>query len=424
MRKIICLLLISMFIIPAFAADWSMYKNDLSHSGYTGDTVKPPLNLKWTKDLGSETDSSPVIVGEVLYIGSSFGIHALDIRSGQELWKYRTNGFVKSVPTVVNGILYVGGDDKQFYAIDTGNGTLKWVNKKVLQGFTSSPSIVDNVIYAIPKDGTFYAFDINNGEIIWSKLIGKIVESSPAAGEGIITFGTDGGLIVALDPATGKEKWHYDAGANDFKSSPLISNGTVFIGSNDGSMYALSTDKGTFKWKYSTSGNIESSPSIRNGVIYFGSKDSNFYAVDAVTGKLKWEFSNSGPVVSTPAISNDVVYFGTTSNFIYALDANSGQLLWRNSTGKKDTDYITSPALSGNMLFTATHKGVVYAYSSQTQAAIAETTSTVTVHETQVIPINISPTSSTQETKKSPGFESPVLIFLIMAIFGIYLKKK
>jgi len=51
MRIIIGLLLVSMLITPALAADWSMFKKDLSHSGYTDDVIKPPLNLKWTKDL-------------------------------------------------------------------------------------------------------------------------------------------------------------------------------------------------------------------------------------------------------------------------------------------------------------------------------------------------------------------------------------
>jgi hypothetical protein len=66
MRLIIILLFASMLIIPSIAADWSMFKNDVSHSGYRDDVVNPPLTLKWTKDLGFETDSSPVIVNDVL----------------------------------------------------------------------------------------------------------------------------------------------------------------------------------------------------------------------------------------------------------------------------------------------------------------------------------------------------------------------
>jgi outer membrane protein assembly factor BamB len=429
MRKILCLLLISMLITPAFAADWSMFRNDVSHSGYTGDVINAPPSLKWTKDLGFETDSSPVIVNDVLYIGSTFGIFALDAKTGIELWRYHTNGFVKSVPAVSNGVVYFGADDRKFYAIDTKNGTLKWMNDKSLDGYTASTAVVGNLVYALPKDGSFYAFDTGNGEMIWTTLVGKIAESSPAIGEGIIAFGTDGGTIVALDALTGKQKWSYDAGVSDIKSSPVIADGTVIIGSNDGSIYALTAEKGNIKWKYSTGDNVESSPSIKNGVVYVGSKASSFLAIELATGKLKWKFPHSGQVISAPAISNNVVYFGTRNQFIYGLDINSGTVLWKNSTGENDKDHITSPAISGNVLYAATHSGIVYAYSSGMEAAqtptITITSAAAPTVTSPAIPVstNVS-TPEPEKTRKSPGFEYPVFVLLILLVIGIYNKKK
>ena len=422
---IISLIFISMLVVPAFAADWSMFKNDPSHSGYTADVVNPPLTLKWVKALGFETDSSPVIVNNVLYIGSTFGIHALDITSGTELWKFPTNGFVNSVPAVSNDIVYFGADDRKFYALNARDGTLLWVNDKAMDGYTASAAVANNIVYAMPKDGSINAFDPGNGKIIWSKLIGKVSESSPAIGEGIIAFGNNGGNIVALDALTGKEKWHYETQLIEIKSSPVIADGIIIAGSNDGSVYAITTDRGTLKWKFSTNNNVESSPSVKNGIVYFGSTDSNFFALDVLTGKVIWKFPNSGSVLSGPAISNDVVYFGTRNNFIYAIDANSGKMLWKNSTGDNDKDYITSPAISGNMLFAATHSGLLYAYSSGTIAA-----STPVVKETISSPIvtqTASPTAAAvkpSETKESPGIGFPVSVLLILAVFGMYHKKK
>ena len=428
MRKILCLILLSMLIMPAFAADWSMFKNDVSHSGYTNDAVNPPLTLKWTKNLGFETDSSPVIVNDVLFIGSTYGVFALDAKTGKEIWRFQTESFVSSVPAVSNGVIYIDDENKKFYAIDAKDGTLKWKNDTALAGYTASAAVVGNLVYAIPKDGTFYAFDTSNGEVVWSKLVGKVAESSPAIGEGIIAFGTDGGAIVTLDAITGIQKWSYYAGVSDILSSPVIADGAIFIGSNDGSVYAITADKGTLKWKFSTSDNVESSPSVKNGVVYFGSQDSNFFAVDEETGELKWKFPYSGPVLSGPAISNDVVYFGTKNKIIYGLDANTGKLLWRNSTGTNDKDYITSPAISGNVLYAATHSGIVYAYSSgetvqtPTITSTLAATPTVTSSETPVSPTESTP--KPEQTKKSPGFEYPGFILLIMLAIGIYKKKK
>jgi outer membrane protein assembly factor BamB len=429
MRKILYLLLLSMLITPAFAADWSMFKNDVSHSGYTDDAVNAPLTLKWTKYLGSETDSSPVIVNDVLFIGSTFGVFALDAKTGKEIWRFQTESFVSSVPTVSNGVVYIGDENKKFYAIDAKDGTLKWKNDSALDGYMASAAVIGNRVYAIPEDGTFYAFDASNGEVIWSTVVGKVADSSPAIGEGIIAFGTNGGAIVALDAITGQDKWNYYAGVSDIISSPVIADGAVFIGSNDGSVYAIYADNGTLKWKFSTSDNVESSPSVKNGVVYFGSQDSNFFAVDEETGNLKWKFPYSGPVLSAPAISNDVVYFGAKNKMIYGLDANTGKLLWRNSTGENDKDYITSPAISGNMLYAATHSGIVYAYSSGMEAVqtptITSTPAAIPTVTSSATPV--SPTVSTpkpEQTQKSPGFEYPVLAMLITAAIIIYKKKK
>ncbi|MCX9084250.1 MAG: PQQ-binding-like beta-propeller repeat protein [Candidatus Methanoperedens sp.] len=432
MKKRFTLILLLILITPAFAGDWNMFKNDATRSGYSDDVVNAPLTLKWTKELGFETDSSPVIANDVLYIGSTYGIFALDAKTGNELWRYHTNGFITSVPAVSNGVVYIGADDRKFYAIDAKNGTLKWMNDNSLDGYSASAVVLNNVVYAIPKDGTFYAFDGNNGQIVWSTLIGKRSESSPAVGDGIIGFGTDRGEIVALDAATGKLKWSYDTGVSDIRSSPVITNGTIIVGSNDGSIYALTTEKGALKWKYSTRDNVESSPAVKNGIVYAGSRDSGFLAIDSETGNTRWKFPDSGQVISSPAISNNVVYFGTKNNFIYGLDANTGQRLWRNSTGPNDKDYITSPAISGNVLYAATHSGIIYAFSSGKESAqtpsIEKTTGapvispTPTISTTRVDPTTSSP--QPEQTEKSPGFEYSVLVILVTGVISIYFKKK
>ncbi|MCZ7392523.1 MAG: PQQ-binding-like beta-propeller repeat protein [Candidatus Methanoperedens sp.] len=412
MRLAICLLLVSMLATPAFASDWSMFKNDLSHSGFTTDTVNPPLTLKWTYDLGYDTESSPVIVGNVLYVGSNYGIHAIDVESGKELWRTSTDGFVKAVPTVVDGVLYVGPDARQFVAIDTKDGTIKWAYKNTTGGYQHSAAVVNNLVY-VETDGTFYALNVQTGEPAWVSLIGRVSESSPAVAGGLIVFGTDKGLIMALDETSGKEKWRYDSGIADVVSSPLIANGTVFIGSNDGDIYAL-TMNGVLKWKYSTGNNVESSPSIKDGTIFVGSRDSNLYAIDAQTGALKWQFMAGGYVDSSPAISNDVVYFGARSNMIYALDADTGRVLWRNTTGQDQKDYITSPALSGNMLYAVTNGGRVLAFSGAQVTPAA--TATPTIKETTASPTatpTLSPTATPTGTRKAPGFEFSIIILLI-----------
>ncbi len=98
MKAVIYLLLMVLLVTPALASDWNMFKKDASHSGFAIDTVNPPLTLKWSSNLGYSTDSSPVVADGILYIGSSYGIHAIDAVSGKEIWKYHSTKNCPSIP--------------------------------------------------------------------------------------------------------------------------------------------------------------------------------------------------------------------------------------------------------------------------------------------------------------------------------------
>jgi outer membrane protein assembly factor BamB len=419
MRLAICSILLLILSAPVYASDWMMFKKDESHSGFTSDTVKPPLVLKWTYNLLSDTDSSPVIVNDVLYIGSNYGIHAIDAKSGKEIWTTPTNGFVKGVPAVVDGTLYIGPDEKRFYAIDTKDGSIKWTFKNSTDGYLSSPVVVNNLVYAGSKDGTLYAINIKTGQLSWMYLTGKDIESSPSVVDGTVFFGNDDNNVFALDGISGIRRWIYNTGTSIVISSPAVFNGIVYIGSNDGNIYALNATNGAVKWKYQTGNNVETSPSVHDGIVYAGSKDSNFFALDAETGRLIWQFPTAGFVYSSSAtISNDVVYFGSKGNMIYSLDAKTGELLWRNSTGVKDKDDITTPAISGDTLYVATHSGLIYAYTSERPEQTVSITSLPT--PTPVVPIITTASKPVQTTQppgaqKTPGFEyaDAGLIFLI-----------
>ena len=41
-------------------------------------------------------------------------------------WKFHTGGRVVSSPAVVDGVVYVGSTDGNFYATDAASGTVKW----------------------------------------------------------------------------------------------------------------------------------------------------------------------------------------------------------------------------------------------------------------------------------------------------------
>jgi len=62
-------------------------------------------------------DSSPFVANGIVYVGSEdSNIYALNATSGIKIWSYLTKSAVESSPVVANGVVYVGSDDNNVYA--------------------------------------------------------------------------------------------------------------------------------------------------------------------------------------------------------------------------------------------------------------------------------------------------------------------
>ncbi len=55
--------------------------------------------------------SLPAVANGVVYVGSEdSNVYALNANTGVKLWNYSTGGVVKSSPAVANGMVYVGSN--------------------------------------------------------------------------------------------------------------------------------------------------------------------------------------------------------------------------------------------------------------------------------------------------------------------------
>ena len=91
---LVCIIfLFGVVLIPFAGADWIMFRADQSHDGLG--TGNPALSstLFWKYTTGGAVESSPAVVGGVVYIGSSDDkVYALNATNGAKLWSYTTGG--------------------------------------------------------------------------------------------------------------------------------------------------------------------------------------------------------------------------------------------------------------------------------------------------------------------------------------------
>jgi len=63
------------------------------------------------------------VSGDTVYVGSDGdlgtpGLYAISLDTGEERWVFPTENGVQSSPALADGVLYLGGRDKNFYAVD------------------------------------------------------------------------------------------------------------------------------------------------------------------------------------------------------------------------------------------------------------------------------------------------------------------
>jgi outer membrane protein assembly factor BamB len=232
---------------------------------------------RWTYRTGGAIYSSPAVASDgSVYLGSADGsVYALT-QGGSELWRFQTKGrgvrprgAIFASPTLgTDGTVYIAGlYDPNLYALDPGDGSVKWGCKFRQSSGQSqladwpfvSPVVAENgtIYQALLHDTHLYAIEPAAGGIVWSvdladpssagldgqdvRLNGE-VWSEPALGpDGTIYVSTGDPYLRAIDP-NGTIKWMRLLGTAGGFTLTVDRRGLVYAASEDGHIYAVNSD--------------------------------------------------------------------------------------------------------------------------------------------------------------------------------------
>ncbi len=343
---------IFLFATCVFSQDTPMFRNDVAHSGiYSATGVAKLKGVKWTFHTQGEVVSSPAIVDGVIYVGSNDGnLYAIDQQTGTKKWAFSTGARVASSPAVDHGLVYFGSYDGNFYAVDTATGKLRWKFRNAGERRYAATHLHGSLPVGETMPDPF-----------------DVYLSSPAVSNGAVYFGSGDGNIYALDATYGSLKWKFKTG-DVVHASPAIVDGKLYIGSWDSYFYALDSATGKEIWRFKTGEDpeihnqvgIQSSATVADGVVYFGCRDSNLYALDAATGKKLWSFNNKGSwVIVSPVVQAGKLYFATSDTaLLHVVDAKTGAPI---DSLKFYWPIFSSPSIAGTTLYLAGQDGKLVA---------------------------------------------------------------
>ena len=420
--------------------DWPTYLNNMQRTAATNDTNISTSNAGqliklWSFKTGDTIASSPTVVGGTVYVGSWDGYeYALDATTGAQKWKTSlgvtrpsticnpaTGAGVSSSATVQNGVVYVGGGDSNWYALDATTGAVLW---KVFTGDNSvngghynwsSPLIYNG--YAYIGIASFGDCPLVQGQLLQVSLsthqivntlnlvptgqVGGGIWTTPsidtttntiyvATGTENYTTQTYAQAVVAVDASTlaVKDSWKLPESEavldSDFGTTPTLfsdsaGNQLVAAINKNGAAYAFK--RGSLAagpiWKQQIAVGGEcavpcglssvSSGAFGNGMLYMAGDDTmingvgypgSVRALDPATGNLLWQHGTVGPVIGALAYTNGLVIDGAGAT-LEVLNASTGTRLYSYTTGGW---LYAAPSVSSGQIFTGGVDGSVYAF--------------------------------------------------------------
>jgi len=218
-------------------------------------------------------------------------------------------------------------------------GSPRWSFPTAGSPVESSPLVVDGVVYAGAHNGRLYAVDAATGKQRWSYQAPSDIKGSAALANGLIVVGDYAGNVHALDPASGAERWTYTGGVR-FYGGPAVSGDTIVIGDVGGAVIAIDARTGDELWRHSTGGAyVYSTAAIADGRAFVGSYNGSFEALDLGTGAVDWSFDVGGRISGSATVVDGVVYVSRLyapgqARATYGLDTATGAVRYQTDDGR------------------------------------------------------------------------------------------
>ena len=350
-------------------------------------------NIVWSVGLGNEVYGSPVVAGDVVYVGAdntrrmnpafqedSGVLMAFRVSDGAFLWQDvapRVERGLRefllpsttSVPYVEDDRLYYVTAECQLRSLDT-KGFNDGENDGPYQEEVFKDKAAADIIWQldIPALGVFPHEACNSEVLPLGDLL--LVSTSNGQNEGHTRVPSPRApSLIAVNKRSGELVWRaVGPGAQVLHgdwSSPVAGevNGRiqVFHGGGDGVLRAYDAESGQEVWRFDgnpkdarwlpragvfSRSSIIASPAFADGRVFIamGQSPGHFnapsfvYAIspngrgDVTKSGLLWTSSEVGRVVGTPIVKDGLLYVGDLAGTVHCLDAATGEHLWKHET--------------------------------------------------------------------------------------------
>ena len=164
-----------MYATPVVDAEGSIYT--VSGSAVRAFVLETGA-LRWEVPVAlNRSQASPALAGGRLFVPTASGaLHALDVGSGREVWRWdvgeegalftpyvRSGPATLTTPVVAGGYLYIGAANGGLYVLEAGSGQCVW-QQNLGVPLAAGPALSGNGLWVGGCDGCVYAF-VHNDQV-------------------------------------------------------------------------------------------------------------------------------------------------------------------------------------------------------------------------------------------------------------------
>ena len=351
--------------------DWTIFRGDPALSGYTATALPAKPKLLWSFQTGPRTVSSPLVRDGVVYWcdrrGMLYGVN----EAGKQVYGVDLGTLIEATPLIYGDVLYIGTIDGHLLAVSLSDGSTVWdyATEGQISGAPNRLRFAGrDAIVVGSYDNWMHCVDAADGTLLSRFESGYYLNGAVAAHKQSLLFGGCDQYVRIIDGEAGvqTDSLHVDA---YIPGSPAIVGDVAYIGDYAGNIYEIEIADSRFaahrkiREAEKGEGDFTSIPAVDSKAVYAYTGDRHLAAYSRKDGSELWSVLMKGLIgESSPLVCRDKVLACTKLGIISIFDKDDGRLLWEYDAGE---DILGSPAVMKGRFYVLTAKGTLLCFGNK-----------------------------------------------------------